>query len=218
MTAGTSPVRVRAYLHEGSLKAEWVGRLVHHERCWAVGATWTRGRVDVTAFLFEPGDRLVEVFWPDRWFNVIRAATPGGVLKGYYINLATPARLLAPPRDEAGGCWALEYVDLVLDAVVDPGGRWWWLDREAFRAFLGRPPAGVALEAGAAPARGMAAGESLGDPQPRRCRVAGEAGDARTGARLAAGSLARALVGGALAVVTAMAPWDELVAALGWPG
>lgn len=219
MTAGTLPVRVRAYLHQGSLKAEWVGRLVRHQRCWAVGATWTRGRVDVTAFSFEPGDRLVEVFWPDRWLNVIRAATPDGVLKGYYINLATPARL-APPRDEAGGCWALEYVDLVLDAVIHPGGRWWWLDREAFRAFLVRPPAGAALVPGAGPAGGGAAGEPISKPQLRRSRAAGEAGDAgdaRRGARQAAGRLARVLTGGALAFVTTMAPWDELVAALGWP-
>ncbi|HEY8394170.1 MAG TPA: DUF402 domain-containing protein [Thermaerobacter sp.] len=214
MTAGTPPVRVRAYLHQGRLKAEWVGRLARHERCWAVGATWTRDPVDVAAFTFEPGDRLVEVFWRDRWLNIIRVAAPGGMLKGYYINLATPARL-DPPRDAPGGCWALQYVDLILDAVVDPTGRWWWLDRAAFREFLAPPPGSRAARPPGLPEQAVAAGAPA--TVSRRDGEPGPDADLRAGARRAAGQLARALAAGALTFVETLAPWDELVTVLGLP-
>lgn len=162
-------VTVRAYLPDGRLKAAWEGRLLARSGVWAVLAVWNRPPVDVGALQFHPGDRLIEVFWADRWWNVMRVAAPSGHLRGYYINLATPVR--SRPSSGPRGGWELAYVDGALDAVITPGGRWQWLDRDAFRGLVG-------MEAGAA--AGLAARrEPFRLPsrrEPQRGRQAGWGG------------------------------------------
>ena len=186
---GPHPATVRAFLPDGRLKATWQGRLLAGPGWWALAADWSRPAADVEAFRFEPGDRLIEVFWPDRWYNVIRVAAPGGGLKGYYLNVASPARLRRARRPD--GPWELVYTDGVLDAVVVPGGRWWWLDRQDFRRLL-------ALDASA---QGRTGPAGHGAPDP--CQWAA-----------AARRLGRQLASGAGRFVQQLVPWDELVRVL----
>ena len=77
-------------------------------------ARWTMPTVDLGVLCFEPQDVLLEYFYPTRWYNVFALYTPTGTLKGWYCNLARPARLHPA---------AVESDDLLLDLVVLPEPR-----------------------------------------------------------------------------------------------
>ncbi len=73
------------------------------------------------------GDRFVETFYSDRWYNVFAIHdAQGGRLKGWYCNVTRPARL------QTGHVYA---EDLALDMIVYPDGRWQVLDEEEFAAL-----------------------------------------------------------------------------------
>lgn len=73
------------------------------------------------------GDRFVETYYTDRWYNVfaIHDGDQGG-LKGWYCNIARPARI------EANDLFA---EDLALDLIVDRRGKWWVADEAEFEAL-----------------------------------------------------------------------------------
>ncbi|GAB6875850.1 ribonuclease FAU-1 family protein [Thermaerobacter litoralis] len=249
------PVRVEAWLASGRLKATWEGTLLEGPGWWAVAAVWSRGPVAAGPLTFAPGDRLLEVYFAGRWYNVFRVAGPGAGgsggglaapprppgrpagaggavpyrLKGYYLNLSTPARLVRE-GGEGGGPARLVYVDGVLDAVVLPGGRWQWLDRDEFRRLVapGRRPA----EAGGAdPAPGGRPGPEPAPPAGGAAGTAGPGGSPRgpgqgdrrvpplpkaAAWREAAQQLARELAAGAGPFLAGLVPWDVLERALPW--
>jgi hypothetical protein len=70
------------------------------------------------------GDRFIETYFNDRWYNIF-AVYDGreGALKGWYCNMARPARI------EPGHVFA---EDLALDLIVDRLGRWVVLDQDEF--------------------------------------------------------------------------------------
>ena len=77
------------------------------------------------------GDRFVEIYYPDRWYNVLALyAAESGELKGWYCNITRPARI------ETGHVY---YEDLALDLIVLPNGDWSVLDEEQF-VELDLPP------------------------------------------------------------------------------
>jgi predicted RNA-binding protein associated with RNAse of E/G family len=70
------------------------------------------------------GDRFVETYFTDRWYNIFAIHDRyDGLLKGWYCNIARPARI------ERGDLFA---DDLALDLVVDRLGRWVLLDQDEF--------------------------------------------------------------------------------------
>ena len=73
------------------------------------------------------GDRFVETYYTDRWYNVfaIHDGDQGG-LKGWYCNIARPARI--EDKD-------LFAEDLALDLIVDRRGKWWVADEAEFEAL-----------------------------------------------------------------------------------
>jgi predicted RNA-binding protein associated with RNAse of E/G family len=72
------------------------------------------------------GDRFVETYFTDRWFNVFEIYDrDDGALKGWYGNVSTPARFLDG---------RLEYSDLYLDVWMDPEGTQTVLDQDEFEA------------------------------------------------------------------------------------
>lgn len=84
-------------------------------------------RLDLGYAVFERGDRFVEHFYSDRWYNVFAVyARVGGRLKGWYCNVTRPAQI------EDGHVRA---VDLGLDVWVDPQGGALLLDEEEFAAL-----------------------------------------------------------------------------------
>lgn len=64
-----------------------------------------------------------EYFWFDRWYNIFRFHEAGGALRNFYCNVAMP------PTFEND---TLDYVDLDIDILVWPDGRYEVVDRDDF--------------------------------------------------------------------------------------
>ena len=73
--------------------------------------------------LIKRGTVSHEYFWLDRWYNIFKFHEADGSLRNYYCNIAMPATF-------ADG--VLDYVDLDIDVVVWPGGKYDVLDRDDF--------------------------------------------------------------------------------------
>jgi len=90
-------------------------------------AFFNRDRVDLNYVVFERGDRFVEYFYTDRWYNIFAVyAAQSNQLKGWYCNFARPA-VIADDR--------LQQEDLALDLWVYPDRRMLVLDEDEFAAL-----------------------------------------------------------------------------------
>ena len=70
------------------------------------------------------GDRFVEIFYSDRWYNIFEIYDRDtGSLKGWYCNVGLPAHI------EDG---RVSYRDLALDLLVLPDGKQVVLDEDEF--------------------------------------------------------------------------------------
>lgn len=90
-------------------------------------AVFDRDDVDMPGLSLRRGDRFVETFYADRWYNVFavhRGKT--GELKGWYCNLTRPAYLGA--RD-------VYAEDLALDVVVSAQGDVHLVDEQEFASL-----------------------------------------------------------------------------------
>ncbi|HSB88654.1 MAG TPA: DUF402 domain-containing protein [Anaerolineales bacterium] len=90
-------------------------------------AFFDRDDADVPGLSLRRGDRFVETFYADRWYNVFavrRGKT--GELKGWYCNLTRPAYL---------GASEVYAEDLALDVVVSAHGVIHLLDEEEFASL-----------------------------------------------------------------------------------
>ncbi len=90
-------------------------------------APFNRDDFDFHGLPFKRGDRFVELYFFDRWYNIFEIYDrDDGSLKGWYCNVTAPARL-------DGG--DLRYVDLALDLLVFPDGRQLVLDEDEFQTL-----------------------------------------------------------------------------------
>lgn len=107
----------------------WPGRvLARTETSITVEALFTRAaRLELGYVTLEYGDRFVEHFFMDRWYNVYEIHAVGtDVLRGWYCNITRPAQI-----SEAD----LIQVDLALDVWVSPDGTSLVLDEDEFAAL-----------------------------------------------------------------------------------
>jgi predicted RNA-binding protein associated with RNAse of E/G family len=86
-------------------------------------ALFDRETIDVEGLVLERGDCFLETFYNDRWYNVFAIDDHRGRFKGWYCNVARPARI------EEGHVYA---EDLALDLVVLPDGTSRVLDEDEF--------------------------------------------------------------------------------------
>jgi predicted RNA-binding protein associated with RNAse of E/G family len=85
---------------------------------------YNRDDTNVAYAVFKRGDRLVETFYSDRWYNVFAVYDrDDGALKGWYCNVTRPATI----SDEA-----VSSDDLALDVWVSPEGVVTVLDEDEF--------------------------------------------------------------------------------------
>ena len=71
------------------------------------------------------GDRFVEVFYSDRWYNIFEIHDrDDDALKGWYCNIAKPAVF------ETDDC--ISFIDLALDLWIAPDGEQTVLDEHEF--------------------------------------------------------------------------------------
>ena len=92
-----------------------------------IEAIWTRPDRDLGYVCFERGDRFVEYFYGDRWFNVFEIISSNRVRKGWYCNVAEPARITED---------VVMQVDLYLDVWVDVTGKVLVLDEDEFEGAV----------------------------------------------------------------------------------
>jgi hypothetical protein len=119
-------ITVIKYTPRGEKSLEYAAQILAPlENGVVLDARWTRPRRDLGYTIFEPGDRFVEYFYTDRWFNIFAISSPDGRRKGWYCNIAAPARV-----SEAH----VEQIDLLLDVWVDPAGQPLLLDEDEFAA------------------------------------------------------------------------------------
>jgi len=117
-------------------------------------AVYDRSDVDFHGLGLRHGDRFVETHYSDRWYNVFAVHdVDSGELKGWYCNIVRPARL------EPEHIWS---VDLALDLVVLPDGRWVVVDQDEF------------VELRLAPEERKQAAQALGRLQAEAARLQGE--------------------------------------------
>ena len=94
-------------------------------------ARYDRKDQDFHGLSLRIGDRFVETFFSDRWYNVFAIYdVESGHLKGWYCNVTRPAKIT---RDEVAA------EDLALDLWVEPDGNIQVLDEDEF-ARLELPP------------------------------------------------------------------------------
>ena len=73
--------------------------------------------------VIEAGTVSYERFFFNRWFNYFTFEQPAGTLRNYYINICMPPEI---------GDDVIDYIDLDLDLIVWPDGRWKTLDLQEF--------------------------------------------------------------------------------------
>lgn len=88
-------------------------------------ARWTRPRLDLEYTTFETGDRFVEWYFADRWYNIFEIHAGDGPTKGWYCNVAEPAVITASE---------IRCRDLLLDLWVGVDGDTRVLDEDEFAA------------------------------------------------------------------------------------
>ncbi|HKT21049.1 MAG TPA: DUF402 domain-containing protein, partial [Nitrososphaerales archaeon] len=82
---------------------------------------------DLGCTRFEPGDRFIEYYYTDRWFDIQEIASADGRRKGWYCDIAEPAVI---EQDQ------IRLVDLELDVWVSALGQPLLLDEDEFETGL----------------------------------------------------------------------------------
>jgi uncharacterized protein len=94
-------------------------------------ALFNRDDLPFHGILLGRGDRFVEIFYADRWYNIFEIHDrDDNHLKGWYCNICLPAEI------QNG---QVAYVDLALDLLVFPDGRLLVLDEDEFESLALEP-------------------------------------------------------------------------------
>ena len=116
-----------------------------------IEARFNRDDYDAGYVQYRRGDRFVEWFYADRWYNVFRIHdVDDDRLKGWYCNITRPARLTAE---------SVAADDLALDVFVSPGGAVLLLDEDEYAALSLTDGERAAVDAAVAHIRALAAAD-----------------------------------------------------------
>ena len=128
-TSGAVPrIKVQKKNPRGEVTYEYEGvMLSQDEHSIVLEALFDRADMPFMDVVFKTGDRFVEYYYTDRWYNifVIHDREDGNV-KGWYCNIGKPAIM------EDG---VVSYVDLALDLWVSASGKQTVLDEDEFEAL-----------------------------------------------------------------------------------
>ena len=124
-------ITVRKLDHDGREVFSYPGDVLERSSdAIVLRTTWEREPMDLCFVVLEPDDRWTETFYSDRWYNIFEIRASDGRLKGWYCNIARPAKITANE---------VTAEDLALDLWVEPDGSQRVLDEDEFEA-LGLPP------------------------------------------------------------------------------
>ncbi len=149
------PVTVDKLNLAGEVTVQWTGQVLRRsEHELVLDARFTHRARDLGYVRLGPGDRFVEHYYSDRWYNVFAIYNAAdGVFKGWYCNITRPAEITAEP----GGGVRVRAVDLALDYFRQPGGQEFILDEDEFAALALGPAEVAAARAALAELRALAA-------------------------------------------------------------
>jgi len=101
--------------------------LERRPNCVRLEAFFDREDMDLGFTTFKRGDRFIEHYYSDRWYNIFAIYDrDDGRLKGWYCNICRPAEI---------GETAVRCADLALDVWVTPAGEATILDEEELAAL-----------------------------------------------------------------------------------
>lgn len=141
--SGIKDIKVLKRGLNGEVTWQYEGRVLQRgENFILLEAFFDRDDVPFVDVILKRGDRFVETFYTDRWYNVFEIFDcDDGKLKGWYCNIGYPAVL---------GKDTVSYIDLALDLWVAVDGTQTVLDEDEFLAspinIMTRTKALLALE------------------------------------------------------------------------
>ena len=112
----------------GEVAWQYEGRVLRREaNCVVLEAFFNRDDIPFMDVVLKRGDRFVETFYSDRWYNVFEIYDrDNGKFKGWYCNVGYPALLETD---------TVSYIDLALDLWVATDGTQTVLDEDEFLAL-----------------------------------------------------------------------------------
>lgn len=125
--------RMKVKVHKknpaGEVTYEYEGVLMSRDQHSIVlEAFFDRADLTFMDVVFKTGDRFVEHYYTDRWYNIfVIHDRDDGEIKGWYCNIGTPAIF-----DDG----VVSYVDLALDLWVSADGTQTVLDEDEFEALV----------------------------------------------------------------------------------
>jgi len=120
-----SRIKVQKKNPAGEVTYQYEGDLVRRdENTIVLEALFDRRDMPFQDIVFKTGDRFVEFYYSDRWYNIFEIHDrDDGQIKGWYCNVGMPAVF------EEG---IVSYVDLALDLWVSSNGNQTVLDEDEF--------------------------------------------------------------------------------------
>ena len=121
-------IKVQKKNPAGEVTYEYEGELLNRDaNSITLEALFDREDRPFMDVVFKTGDRFIEHYYTDRWYNVFEVQDRDDEkIKGWYCNVGKPAVI------EDG---ILSYVDLALDLWVSTDGKQTVLDEDEFEAL-----------------------------------------------------------------------------------
>jgi protein associated with RNAse G/E len=121
-------VKVQKKNPAGEVTYEYEGVLLSRdENSITLEALFDRADIPFMDVVFKTGDRFVEYYFTDRWYNIFAIHDRDTEkIKGWYCNIGKPAVI------EDG---TVSYIDLALDLWISIDGRQTVLDEDEFEAL-----------------------------------------------------------------------------------
>jgi protein associated with RNAse G/E len=121
-------IKVQKKNPDGEVKHEYEGVILQRdERSITLEALFDRADMPFMDVVFKKGDRFVEYYYSDRWYNIfVIHDRDDEQVKGWYCNIGLPAVF------EDG---LVSYVDLALDLWVSVNGEQTILDEDEFESL-----------------------------------------------------------------------------------
>ena len=118
-------IKVQKKNPAGEVTYEYDGMLLSRDdHSIVLEALFDRADMPFMDVVFKTGDRFVEYYYTDRWYNIFTVHDrDDGKVKGWYCNIGTPAVF----EDSV-----VSYVDLALDLWVSTSGEQTVLDEDEF--------------------------------------------------------------------------------------
>lgn len=122
---------IEKYTHDGALNIRYDGVLLAQDETRLVFQGYFAFDVPRDYVQFRRGDRSVETFYTDRWYNIVELHdVDDDRLKGWYCNIARPPRIT-----HTADAVIIAYDDLALDAFIAPDGNLLVLDEDELDAL-----------------------------------------------------------------------------------